>query len=110
MALRQHQNTSRRHRAPRQQHNAPGPGSGRVIVVGAGISGLAAAEMLHRAGREVVVLEARERIGGRIATDYSLGYPVELGANWIDKVPDSPIISIASAIGVRCLATNYSNL
>lgn len=40
----------------------------KVIVVGAGISGLRAAAVLHRYGCEVVVLEARDRIGGRILT------------------------------------------
>jgi polyamine oxidase len=40
----------------------------KVIVVGAGISGLRAAAVLHRYGCEVVVLEGRDRIGGRILT------------------------------------------
>lgn len=40
----------------------------KVIVVGAGVSGLHAAAVLHRHGCEVVILEARDRIGGRILT------------------------------------------
>lgn len=40
----------------------------KVIVVGAGVSGLLAAAVLHRHGCEVVILEARDRIGGRILT------------------------------------------
>ncbi|MEC7760387.1 MAG: FAD-dependent oxidoreductase [Pseudomonadota bacterium] len=55
----------------------------RVIVVGAGIAGLSAARRLADAGAEVVVLEAGDRIGGRIRTDHSLGAPFEWGAGWI---------------------------
>jgi monoamine oxidase len=53
-----------------------------VIIVGAGAAGIAAAERLVRAGRHIVVLEGRDRIGGRAFTDYTLGrnYPLELGA------------------------------
>jgi len=56
----------------------------RVIVIGAGVSGLAAAKMLHEAGAQVSVLEARQRIGGRIFTDRdTFGVPVEIGAQYI---------------------------
>ena len=55
-----------------------------VIVIGAGVAGLAAARALHSAGAKVVVLEARDRIGGRIHTDRStFGIPIELGAQYI---------------------------
>ena len=55
-----------------------------IIVIGAGISGLAAALDLMRAGMKVEILEARDRIGGRIFTqqDPTLHYPVELGAEF----------------------------
>ncbi|MET7618157.1 NAD(P)/FAD-dependent oxidoreductase [Streptomyces sp. NPDC005408] len=53
-----------------------------VVVIGAGISGLACATRLHEAGLRVTVLEARERVGGRIRTHRPAdgGPPVELGA------------------------------
>jgi monoamine oxidase len=55
-----------------------------VIVIGAGAAGLAAARLLAQAGRHVLVLEARDRIGGRIWTVHNLsGVPVELGAEFV---------------------------
>ena len=55
-----------------------------VVVIGAGIAGLAAAAKLKAAGLTVTVLEARGRIGGRIWTDRAaLGFPCDMGAGWI---------------------------
>ncbi|MDB6165604.1 MAG: amine oxidase [Lacunisphaera sp.] len=56
-----------------------------VIVIGAGIAGLAAAQRLGRRGRRVLVLEARGRAGGRILTQFPPGLrvPVELGAEFV---------------------------
>ncbi len=49
------------------------------IVVGAGLAGLACARELHRAGRRVVVLEASDRVGGRVATDSVDGFRIDRG-------------------------------
>jgi monoamine oxidase len=55
-----------------------------VIVIGAGVAGLAAAGALRAAGRDVIVLEARDRIGGRVYTHHEPhGEPIELGAEFI---------------------------
>ncbi|HEX7417589.1 MAG TPA: FAD-dependent oxidoreductase, partial [Steroidobacteraceae bacterium] len=56
-----------------------------VLVIGAGAAGLAATRRLSDAGRSVLLLEARERIGGRIWTQSLPGFsePVELGAEFI---------------------------
>ncbi|MEM8706478.1 MAG: NAD(P)/FAD-dependent oxidoreductase [Actinomycetota bacterium] len=53
-----------------------------VVVIGAGIGGVHTARRLHEAGRSVVVLERRERIGGRLHTAELAGAPVDLGATW----------------------------
>lgn len=62
-----------------------------ILVIGAGISGLAAARTLTDKGYSVIVLEARNRIGGRIWTDTSLGTALDLGASWIHGVNGNPI-------------------
>ncbi|MGH7527229.1 MAG: flavin monoamine oxidase family protein [Gemmatimonadales bacterium] len=56
-----------------------------MLVIGAGVAGLAAAERLASAGRRVILIEARDRIGGRIHTILEPGfpYPIELGAEFI---------------------------
>ena len=58
-----------------------------VLIIGAGAAGLAAAMRLSAAGRSVVVIEARDRIGGRILTMDADGEPVELGAEFIHGRP-----------------------
>lgn len=61
-----------------------------VVVVGAGVAGLAAAKRLVEAGASVIVLEGRDRIGGRILTvhDSRLPVPVELGAEFVHGTAD----------------------
>lgn len=55
-----------------------------IIIIGAGAAGLAAGRTLHDLGHPVIILEARDRIGGRTWTHYDLApYPVELGAEYI---------------------------
>ena len=70
-----------------------------TIVIGAGVAGLTAARLLARAGRRVVVLEARDRVGGRVTTDRRDGLVTDLGASWIHGITDSPVA--AAARGVR---------
>ncbi|OII31646.1 hypothetical protein BIU98_07720 [Curtobacterium sp. MMLR14_010] len=72
-----------------------------VIVVGAGIAGLATARALALRGASVVVLEARDRIGGRTWTDDTLGVPVDLGASWIHGVDGNPLWSLAAAFDIE---------
>ena len=67
-----------------------------VIVIGAGISGLAAASTLKQQGANVIILEAKNYIGGRIKTNRSLGSPFEYGAGWIHgPSKENPIRNLA---------------
>lgn len=85
--------------------------SGTVIVIGAGMAGLAAARKLRDAGKDVLVLEARDRLGGRILTSHKWGdATVDLGATWIHGAgPDNPIAALASKIGARLASTSLDN-
>lgn len=63
-----------------------------MVVVGAGLAGLAAAQRLYEAGiRDVIVLDAQSRIGGRIDTISHSDYLVELGAQWLHGADENPL-------------------
>ena len=86
------------------------PKLGRVVIVGAGIAGLAAAAELRAAGwNDVVLLEARDRIGGRIWTSKIGGYSIDLGASWIHGTDGNPIAKIAAKNNIQTLTTDYDN-
>lgn len=80
-----------------------------VLVLGAGIAGLAAARTLTDKGLSVIVLEARTRVGGRMWTDSSLGVPLDLGASWIHGVNGNPITKLAKEFGVKTVPTDGEN-
>ena len=87
---------------------AAAPGAARVLVIGAGMAGLAAARILHDSGLQVTVLEARDRLGGRTWTDDSLGAPCDLGASWIHGADENPLTDWAAAIGLPLVYTPTS--
>lgn len=82
---------------------------GLVVIVGAGFAGLGAARALADAGIDVVVIEARERLGGRVHTDTSLGVAVDLGASWIHGVDGNPVAELARSLGVAWSVTDLES-
>lgn len=88
-----------------------GAGGPRVVVIGAGMAGLAAGQALAAAGYGVTVLEAQPRIGGRVWTDGAWdGVPLEMGASWIHGVRGNPIAALATELGVATTRSDYDNL
>jgi polyamine oxidase len=79
---------------------------GRVVVVGAGIAGLTAARQLTAAGVDCVVLEARDRIGGRLHTVVRGGRPLDLGGSWIHHPEANPLRTFADEVAVPCRPGN----
>jgi monoamine oxidase len=74
-----------------------------VVVIGAGMAGLMSAKLLKDSGLKVVVLEARDRSGGRVFTDHSTGFPVELGAEFVhgDKISTWDLIKKTNSTTVN---------
>src|SRR5579864_7107763 len=71
-----------------------------VVVIGAGAAGLAAARRLQQSGHSVLVLEARDRIGGRAHTVMTAaGLPVDLGCGWLHSANRNPWVGIARELG-----------
>ena len=85
-------------------------GAGRVLVVGAGAAGLAAAHRLASAGYAVTVLEARDRIGGRVATATVGGLPVDLGASWVHGLRGNPLVPRRSRAAAACSLSGSARL
>lgn len=76
-----------------------------VVVVGAGLAGLAAATALVAAGLEVVVLEARDRVGGRTLTDrLADGTAIDLGGQWVGP-RHTALLELAAELGCATFPT-----
>ncbi len=77
----------------------------RVVVIGAGMAGLVASRLLHDSGFDVTVLEARDRIGGRVWTENTLGVPIDVGGSWVHGADDNPLTDWCAALGVDLVET-----
>ncbi len=72
------------------------------MVIGAGISGLTAANALRQARVDCVALKARRRIGGRLHTVELDGWTVDLGGSWTHTPINSPLGRLAGQAGLSC--------
>ncbi|MFN3488586.1 MAG: flavin monoamine oxidase family protein [Emticicia sp.] len=77
-----------------------------VTVVGAGISGLAAAKKLKEKGFNVTILESQDKVGGRLRTNRSLGIAFDEGASWIHGIDKNPITTLAEQAGMKTAFTD----
>lgn len=81
-----------------------------VIVVGAGMSGISAAKTLSDAGiKNILILEATNRIGGRMCKTNFAGLSVEMGANWVEGVNGKQLNPIWPMVNKLNLTTFQSN-
>ncbi|KAK6922177.1 Amine oxidase [Dillenia turbinata] len=85
-----------------------------VIIVGAGMSGISAGKTLSDAGiKDILILEATNRIGGRIHKTTFAGLSVELGANWVEGVggkETNPIWTMANKLKLKTYRSDFDNL
>ena len=71
-----------------------------VAIIGAGAAGLAAASVLAKAPLTCVVLEARDRVGGRAHTTLVDGLPLDLGCEWLHSADRNPLVAPIAALGL----------
>lgn len=82
-----------------------------VIIIGAGAAGLAAARVLDEEDYDVLLLEARNRIGGRVWTDRTWpGVALDMGATWIHGSRGNPLTNLARQFTLKTTSTDYDNI
>jgi monoamine oxidase len=82
----------------------------KIIIIGAGIAGLAACNHLTSHGFNASILEARSRCGGRIWTEHHFGIPFNLGASWIHGVENNPMTQLAKQSHIEIAAMDFDKL
>ncbi|WP_017586926.1 flavin monoamine oxidase family protein [Nocardiopsis ganjiahuensis] len=94
---------------PEPRGREAGPGRGHTIVVGAGMAGLAAADRLADQGERVTVVEARDRVGGRIHSVRTWdGTTLDVGASWMRGEENNPLSRLVEEAGARTTVFNRS--
>ena len=87
-----------------KKRNVTGEGY-KVLVIGAGISGLTAAKGLKEKGFEVSILESQDKVGGRLRSNRSLGIAFDEGASWIHGTQGNPITALSQTAGMSTFET-----
>jgi monoamine oxidase len=91
--------------APRPAPTVPRSGWVDAVIVGAGAAGIAAARRLAAAGKQFVLLEAADQVGGRCITDTkTFGVPYDRGAHWIYAADINPLVKLAVQAGLDIYA------
>ena len=75
-----------------------------VVVIGAGLAGLVAARRVVEAGSEAIVLEARDRVGGRMLNGSLAGAVCELGGQWVGPTQDR-VLALLAELGLETFPT-----
>lgn len=82
----------------------------KIVIIGAGASGLAAAKHFKENGIDVIVLEAQDKVGGRLKTDGSSDIAFYEGASWIHGPQGNPITPLATLAGADTFLTDDNNI
>jgi len=80
-----------------------------ILVVGAGMAGISAARALRLAGHKVLLLEGRDRMGGRIHTFQRWGVTLEEGAQWVNGSKTNPLGPLLSTFQLKSKATDFES-
>lgn len=81
----------------------------KILIIGAGIAGLAASQQLLKHGISSIILEGREKIGGRILVDDSWGVPISLGAQWMHGTEGNPMTDMANQLKLNYVESHIRN-